>query len=208
MQDLHKVGVRSVMLAGDNPTTARAIASKVGIHDVRDNLLPKEKLVAVEKLVVRYGSVGTVRRRHQPRAGAPPRPSAGFAMGAAATDTAIESADVAFMDDDLRKLARHPVAIPRASCGRKLPSRGLASTLWMAVFADMGTSLIVVFKGLRLLKAEDDRPIHPRPKDARRVDRLFPTFRLRVPSVALEGDELHEAAAKVSDGAVNHHEYE
>ncbi len=173
MQDLHELGIRSVMLTGDNPTTARAIASKVGIDDVHGNLLPEEKLAAVEKLVARHGSVGMVGDGIND-APALAKASVGFAMGAAGTDTAIETADVAFMDDDLRKLARFirlsrdTARILRQNIAMALGIKAVffalaaigQATLWMAVFADMGASLIVVFNGLRLLKAEDDRPVH------------------------------------------------
>jgi len=163
---LHALGVRSVMLTGDNPATARAIADEVGIDDARGHLLPEEKLAAVDELRGRYGHVGMVGDGIND-APALARASIGFAMGAAGTDTAIETADVALMDDDLRKLP-HFIELSRRTSrvlrqnialalGIKAVFFGLAlageATLWMAVFADMGASLIVVFNGLRLLRA-------------------------------------------------------
>ena len=164
IRDLHALGVRSVMLTGDNPTTARAIAAQVGIDDARGNLLPEDKLAAIDDLLARYGSVGMVGDGIND-APALAKASIGFAMGAAGTDTAIETADVALMDDDLRKLPRFIELSRRTShvlrqnialaLGIKAVFFALAlagqATLWMAVFADMGASLIVVANGVRLL---------------------------------------------------------
>jgi Cd2+/Zn2+-exporting ATPase len=165
IRDLHALGVRSVMLTGDNPTTARAIADQVGIDDARGNLLPEDKLAAIDQLLARYGDVGMVGDGIND-APALAKASIGFAMGAAGTDTAIDTADVALMDDDLRKLPRF-IRLSRrttqvlwqnitVALGIKAVFFALAlggqATLWMAVFADMGASLIVVFNGLRLLR--------------------------------------------------------
>ena len=162
---LQRAGVELVMLTGDNPHTAEAIAGKVGIADARGNLLPEDKLAAVTGLVAKYGTVGMVGDGIND-APALARATIGFAMGAAGTDTALETADVALMDDDLRKLAdfidisrkTHAILVQNIvlALGIKavffvLALMGLA-TLWMAVFADMGASLIVVFNGLRLLR--------------------------------------------------------
>jgi Cd2+/Zn2+-exporting ATPase len=165
IRQLHALGVRSVMLTGDNQATATAIAAQVGIDDARGNLLPEDKLVAIDELSRQYGNVGMVGDGVND-APALAKASIGFAMGAAGTDTAIETADVALMDDDLRKLPhfirlssdtsrvlRQNIAL---AIGIKAIFFGLAlagkATLWMAVFADMGASLIVVFNGMRLLR--------------------------------------------------------
>ena len=168
---LRRSGVELVMLTGDNPHTAQAIAGKVGIADARGSLLPEDKLAAVTALVAKYEVVGMVGDGINDGP-ALARATIGFAMGAAGTDTALETADVALMDDDLRKLAdfidisreTHAVLVQNiaVALGIKavffaLALMGLA-TLWMAVFADMGASLIVVFNGLRLLR-RTDRPI-------------------------------------------------
>ncbi|WP_294766701.1 heavy metal translocating P-type ATPase [uncultured Rhodoferax sp.] len=165
--ELHELGVRTVMLTGDNQQTASVIAKNVGIDDARGSLLPEDKLRAVEAELSTHGTVGMVGDGIND-APALAKSSIGFAMGAAGTDTAIETADVALMDDDLRKipefirLSRKTGAILKqniaAALGIKavfvvLALMGMA-TLWMAVFADMGASLLVVFNGLRLLKAK------------------------------------------------------
>jgi len=165
VRQLHAVGIRTVMLTGDNAKTAAAIAATVGIDDVRGGLLPEHKLAAIGELQVQYGTVGMVGDGIND-APALARASVGFAMGAAGTATALETADVALMDDDLRKLP-HFLRLSRAT-GRILAQNIIlaiaikavffalalsgTATLWMAVFADMGASLLVVFNGLRLLR--------------------------------------------------------
>jgi len=165
IRQLHALGVTSVMLTGDNQTTASAIAAQVGIDDARGNLLPEDKLAVIDELIRRYGKVGMMGDGIND-APALAKASIGFAMGIAGTDTAIETADVALMDDDLRKLP-HFIQLSRdtsrvlrqnitLAIGIKAVFFILAlagkATLWMAVFADMGASLIVVFNGMRLLK--------------------------------------------------------
>lgn len=166
IDELHELGVRTVMLTGDNQQTANVIAKSVGIDDARGSLLPEDKLKAVEAELAAHGTVGMVGDGIND-APALAKSSIGFAMGAAGTDTAIETADVALMDDDLRKvpefirLSRKTGAILKqnivVALGIKAVFMVLAlvgvATLWMAVFADMGASLLVVFNGLRLLKA-------------------------------------------------------
>jgi Cd2+/Zn2+-exporting ATPase len=163
--ELHAMGVRTLLLTGDNALTASAIAQHVGIDDARGNLLPEDKLAIVTAELARHGSVGMVGDGIND-APALAKASIGFAMGAAGTDTAIETADIALMDDDLRKIPQFLRLSRRASLILKqnivfalsikavfltLALTGTA-TLWMAVFADMGASLIVVFNGLRLLR--------------------------------------------------------
>ena len=165
LKELHDLGVRSVMLTGDNATTARAIAARVGIDDARGDLLPEDKLRAMNELLQEYSHVGMVGDGIND-APALAKATIGFAMGAAGTDTAIETADVALMEDDLRKLPLF-IALSRQTgrilaqnitlaIGIKVVFFVLAlmgkATLWMAVFADMGASLLVVFNGLRLLR--------------------------------------------------------
>ena len=154
------------MLTGDNPHTASAIAKSVGIDDARGNLLPEDKLTAIDQELKQYGTVGMVGDGIND-APALAKSSIGFAMGAAGTDTALETADVALMDDDLRKIPQFIRLSARTSAilkqnigialGIKVVFFGLAiagmAGLWMAVFADMGASFIVVFNSLRLLRA-------------------------------------------------------
>ncbi len=161
---LHELGIKTVMLTGDNIHTARAIAGQVGIDDVLGDQLPEDKLRAVEEYA-RRGKVGMVGDGIND-APALARADIGFAMGAAGTDTAIETADVALMDDDLNKIVRF-IRLSRATrtvlvqnialaLGIKAVFLALAmlgmATMWMAVFADMGASLLVVANGLRLTR--------------------------------------------------------
>ncbi|KVO20199.1 heavy metal translocating P-type ATPase [Burkholderia ubonensis] len=163
--ELHALGIRTAMLTGDNPHTAQAIARQAGIDDARGNQLPEDKLAAVEEFATSgAGAVGMVGDGIND-APALARADIGFAMGAMGTDAAIETADVALMDDDLRKIpafvrlsrATHRVLVQNIgfALGVKLVFLGLTvaglGTMWMAVFADAGASLIVVGNGLRLL---------------------------------------------------------
>jgi Cd2+/Zn2+-exporting ATPase len=167
---LHELGIRTIMLTGDNPVTAKAIAQQVSIDDARGNLLPEDKLAVVNDEIARFGTVGMVGDGIND-APALAKADIGFAMGAAGTDTAIETADVALMDDDLRKipqfirLSKQAAAILRQNILVALVIKAVflvlaiagSATLWMAVFADMGASLLVVFNGLRLLKFNASR---------------------------------------------------
>lgn len=167
---LKALGVTPVMLTGDNVKTAQAIGKQVGIADVRGELLPEDKLTVINVLLER-GLVGMVGDGVND-APALARSSIGFAMGAAGTDTAIETADVALMQDDLRKLPEFILLSRKTSAilwqnivfaiGVKVVFFALTFTgqtsLWLAVFADMGASLLVVFNGLRLLRP----PLAPR----------------------------------------------
>ena len=163
--ELHALGIKTVMLTGDNPHTAQAIAAQVGIDRAEGNLLPADKLTTIEQLYAQGHRVGMVGDGIND-APALARAEIGFAMAAAGTDTAIETADVALMDDDLRKipafvrLSRQSAAILMQNIVLALGVKAIflaitfagMATLWMAVFADMGLSLLVVFNGLRLLR--------------------------------------------------------
>ncbi|AQV98080.1 heavy metal translocating P-type ATPase [Cupriavidus necator] len=165
--ELHELGVRTLMLSGDNPHTVQAIAAQVGIDEARGNQLPQDKADAIAALSgaahARGGGIGMVGDGIND-APALARADVGFAMGAAGTDTAIETADVALMDDDLRKipafvrLSRRTSGILRQNIALALGIKAVflvltvlgMGTMWMAVFADMGASLLVVFNGLRV----------------------------------------------------------
>lgn len=162
--ELHALGINTMMLTGDNPHTAQAIAAQAGIDRAQGNLLPEDKLREVEQLA-QSGKVGMVGDGIND-APALARADIGFAMGAAGTDTAIETADVALMDDNLRKIPTF-VRLSRATAQVLMQNIVLAlgikavflvltftgyATMWMAVFADMGASLLVVGNGLRLLR--------------------------------------------------------
>jgi Cd2+/Zn2+-exporting ATPase len=164
IDELHQLGVKTLMLTGDNQHTADAIAKEVGIDRAMGNLLPEDKLREVDSLAG-HGRVGMVGDGIND-APALARADIGFAMGATGTDTAIETADVALMDDNLGKIASF-IRLSRTTAhilwqniilalGIKAVFLALAfageATMWMAVFADMGTSLLVVFNGLRLMR--------------------------------------------------------
>ncbi len=163
--EMLKLGVTPVMLTGDNPATASSIAAQAGIQDVRANLLPEEKLDAIRALASVGDPVAMVGDGIND---APALATAdiGFAMGSAGTHTAMEAADVVIMNDDLRRVPEtirlsmqtHSVLWQNITLalGIKFVFLLLAlfdhATMWMAVFADMGASLLVVFNGLRLLR--------------------------------------------------------
>jgi Cd2+/Zn2+-exporting ATPase len=163
---LHAAGIEHVvMLSGDNRGTAELIAKQAGVDAVEAELLPTDKVAAIERLVAKYGSVAMVGDGIND-APALARASLGIAMGAAGSDATIETADVALMSDDLAGVAwlighsRRTLVIIRQNValalGIKLLFLGLAvvghASLWAAIAADMGASLLVIFNGLRLLR--------------------------------------------------------
>lgn len=154
-----------VMLTGDVRGTAEAIARGVGVDEVRAELLPDQKVAAIKDLVRLHGSVGMVGDGIND-APALAAATVGIAMGAAGTDAAIETADVALMSDELRQLpfavalGRRALRIIRSNIGLSLVTKAVfillavlgRASLWMAVAADMGTSLLVIFNSMRLLR--------------------------------------------------------
>ncbi len=170
LEKLRHLGIEHlVMLTGDNEGTAQAIAQEAGIDEVHAELLPADKVNAVEALVDKYHQVAMIGDgvNDAPALG---RATLGIAMGAAGSDAAIETADIALMSDDLAKLpwlirhSRHTLAVIRQNItfalGVKaifvvLTFAGFAS-LWAAIAADTGASLLVIFNGLRLLYPKDD----------------------------------------------------
>ncbi|MDZ4357662.1 MAG: heavy metal translocating P-type ATPase, partial [Variovorax sp.] len=165
--ELRALGVTPVMLTGDNTATAKTIGAHAGIDDVRGNLLPEEKLDAIQAMQQRYGAVAMTGDGIND-APALAKADIGFAMGGAGTDTAMEAADVVIMNDDLRRipetirLSRRSHAVLWQNITLALGIKGVffvlavfgSATMWMAVFADMGASLLVVANGLRLMRAE------------------------------------------------------
>lgn len=155
---------RTVMLTGDNEGTARAVAEAVGIDEFRAELLPEDKVAAVEELVEKYERVAMVGDGIND-APAMARATVAIAMGAAGSDAAIETADIALMSDDLSRipwLIKHSRRVLRTiksniwfALGTKAVFLALAllglATLWMAIAADMGASLLVIANSLRLL---------------------------------------------------------
>jgi Cd2+/Zn2+-exporting ATPase len=176
LRALHRAGIsRVVMLTGDNEGTARAVAAALGgpgagVDEYRAELLPEDKTDAVRELRARHGAVLFVGDGVND-APALAAADVGVAMGAGGTDVALETADIALMADDLSKLAttirlaRRAERIIRSNIILSLLTKAVFvvlavtghATLWMAVAADMGTSLLVVLNGLRALQVEDAR---------------------------------------------------
>lgn len=167
MAQLRQGGIRhTALLTGDSIQAAHVIADQIGVDDVRAGLLPADKVAAVEDLLARYRRVAMVGDGVND-APALARADIGIAMGAIGTDVALETADIALMSDDLMnipwlihlsKRARRVIAQNIGlALGLKALFLGLAvaglATLWMAVFADVGASLIVTLNGMRLLAA-------------------------------------------------------
>jgi Cd2+/Zn2+-exporting ATPase len=163
---LHDAGIRKVvMLSGDNTRTANAIAKQAGIDEAQGDLLPAQKIEQVRRLAANFGSVGMVGDGVND-APALAAANVGIAMGAAGTDTAIETADVALMRDDLLmvseaiRLGRRTLGVIRFNIafavGIKAVFLVLAvlghTSLWLAVLADTGATILVIFNALRLLR--------------------------------------------------------
>jgi len=175
IRDLHANGVeRIIMVTGDNRETAEAISRELGLDEFRAELLPEEKVDVIRQLKARHGLVAMIGDGIND-APALAAADTGISMGASGTDSALETADIALMNDDLGKLpylnrlSRRTVRIIKQNIALALSLKlifvGLAipglATLWMAVFADMGASLMVVFNGLRALKSANT-PNHNR----------------------------------------------
>ncbi len=165
--DLKALGIVPVMLTGDHAAAAQAAAQEAGIGEVQASLLPEHKLAAIAALQQKNGMTAMAGDGIND-APALAKANIGFAMGAAGTDVAMETADVVIMNDDLRRVAEtvrlsrrtHRVLVQNITLalGIKAVFFGLAltgqATMWMAVFADMGASLLVVANGLRMLRPE------------------------------------------------------
>lgn len=165
ISELKVMGITPVMLTGDNQATAEAIGRQAGLTDIRGNLLPEDKLAAIQAMQKQYGATAMTGDGIND-APALAQADIGVAMGAAGTDIAMEAADVVVMNDDLRRIAEtvrlsqrtHAVLWQNIALalGIKAVFLGLAlfdnASMWMAMFADMGASLLVVFNGLRLLR--------------------------------------------------------
>ena len=173
VQELKAMGITPVMLTGDNPLTARAIADQAGIENVQAGLLPQQKLEAIQAIAASANTAAQGKPLAVGMVGdgindAPALAAAhlGFAMGQAGTHTATEAADVVIMNDDLRRVPE-TVRLSKRAHGILWQNIGLAlgikavflvlavagsATMWMAVFADMGASLLVVGNGLRMLR--------------------------------------------------------
>lgn len=168
IQDLQNLGIKELlMLTGDNQGTAKAISDSIGMTEYKAEMLPEDKVEAVEQLVKQYKTTAMIGDGVND-APAMARSSMGIAMGAAGTEAAIETADIALMSDDISNIpwlikhSRRTLAIIKQNIifalGVKslfliLAFMGLA-TLWMAIAADMGASILVIFNALRLLQTD------------------------------------------------------
>ena len=165
VSELKSLGITPVMLSGDNIATARTVAAEAGITEVKGNLLPEDKLQAIAELQQRFG-VTAMTGDGINDAPALAKADIGFAMGGAGTHIAMEAADVVVMNDDLGRLSETIRLSKRTqtilwqnitlALGIKLVFLLLAifdnASMWMAVFADMGASLLVIGNGLRMLR--------------------------------------------------------
>ncbi|HEY8436046.1 MAG TPA: HAD-IC family P-type ATPase, partial [Haloplasmataceae bacterium] len=167
--ELKKAGIaKTIMLTGDNNKTAAAIAKLVGVDEYYGELLPQDKLAKIKELREKYGKVAMIGDGVND---APALASAtvGIAMGGAGTDTALETADIALMADDLSKLpftirlGRNAVRVIKQNISFALITKLIAVllvfpgwlTLWLAILADMGATILVTLNGIRLLKVKD-----------------------------------------------------
>lgn len=165
---LNHMGVETVMLTGDNQRTAEAIGKQVGVSDIKADLLPEDKLNFIKTLREKHQSVAMVGDGVND-APALAASSVGVAMGGAGTDTALETADIALMSDDLSKLpytiklSRKALVIIKQNITFSLAIKLVALllvmpgwlTLWIAIFADMGATLLVTLNSLRLLRVKE-----------------------------------------------------
>ncbi len=166
--NLKKAGIKkTVMLTGDNHSTAQAIAAKAGVDEFRSDLLPEDKVLAMKELLSKYNKVAMVGDGVND-APAMALSTVGIAMGTAGTDAALETADIALMADDLSKLAyviklsRQTLRIIKQNITCALVIKGLILllvipgwlTLWLAVVADMGSTLLVTLNSMRLLRVK------------------------------------------------------
>ena len=165
IRDLHAAGIkRVVMLSGDNQRTADAIARQAGVDEAHGDLLPDDKIARVRALLAEHTHVGMIGEGVND-APAMAAATVGIAMGAAGTDTAIETADIALMKDDLSKVAetiqlgRRTLRIIQFNIAFALGIKAVFlilavfghTSLWLAILADTGATLVVIANALRLL---------------------------------------------------------
>ncbi|MET1176595.1 heavy metal translocating P-type ATPase [Peribacillus simplex] len=169
IRKLHELGIeKTIMLTGDNIGTAKAIGAAAGVHEIEAELLPQDKLTIIKRWKQKYDRVAMVGDGVND-APALAASTVGIAMGGAGTDTALETADIALMGDDLSKLpytislSRKTLKIIKQNITFSLVIKILALlliapgwlTLWMAIFADMGATLLVTLNSLRLLRIKE-----------------------------------------------------
>ncbi len=169
IQKLHQLGIKNtIMLTGDNKGTANAIGSHVGVKEVQAELMPQDKLDYIKQLKSEYNNVAMIGDGVND-APALAASTVGIAMGGAGTDTALETADVALMGDDLRKLpftvklSRKALNIIKANITFAIAIKFIALllvipgwlTLWIAILSDMGATLLVALNSLRLMRVKE-----------------------------------------------------
>lgn len=169
ISQLQQVGIEhTILLTGDHYAAAKAIGRKTGVSEIKAELLPKDKLACIHQLTSAYGKVAMVGDGVND-APALAAAAVGIAMGSAGTDAALETADIALMNDDLNKLpfiirlSRKTVRIIKQNISLSLVVKLLALllvipgwlTLWIAIFADMGVTLLVTLNGIRLLRVKE-----------------------------------------------------
>ncbi|MBF0706675.1 cadmium-translocating P-type ATPase (plasmid) [Alkalihalobacillus hwajinpoensis] len=169
IQKLHQLGIKkTIMLTGDNKGTASAIGGHVGVSDIQAELMPQDKLDYIKQLRSEYGNVAMVGDGVND-APALAASTVGIAMGGAGTDTALETADVALMGDDLTKLpftvklSRKALNIIKTNITFAIVIKLIALllvipgwlTLWIAILSDMGATLLVALNSLRLMKVKE-----------------------------------------------------
>ena len=165
---LHALGIHTLMLSGDNQHTASAIAAQVGIEHASGEMLPEDKLQHLQHLQSDAQQVVGMVGDGINDAPALAQANISFAMAAAGSDTAVEAANIALMDADLRKipqfirLSQRTATILKQNISFAIAIKVVflvlaisgQATMWMAVFADLGASLLVILNSLRLLKAK------------------------------------------------------
>jgi len=170
LKSLHELGIKTIMLTGDNNLTAETIAKQVGIDEVYANMLPEDKLSIIDKLLAKHQYIGMVGDGIND-APALAKSTIGFAMGSEGTDIALETADVALIENNLDKIPFF-IKLSKKTFNTLVQNISFAivvkviffilaifgkATLWMAVLADMGSSLVVIFNGLKLTRIKPEK---------------------------------------------------
>jgi Cd2+/Zn2+-exporting ATPase len=166
LAELHDLGLRTVMLTGDNPQTAESVARELGVGEQRAGLLPADKVSAIGEIDARHGPTGMVGDGVND-APALAAAKVSIALGGISSGAALETADIVLLADDLGRLpwlvrhSRATLALIRQNIALALLTKAVVlllavfgmANLWMAIAADVGTSLLVIANALRLLRS-------------------------------------------------------